>query len=212
MAYERLPIFPLPDVVLFPHALLPLHVFEPRYKALVKDVLAGNRLIGIARLRPGFETDYEGRPPVFDIAGVGEVVQAQALSDGRYNMLVRGLARIRIDTEHPAELPYRMVSAHRLHDEYSGADLGVSAAALQALAERLAMALPQGGDILRSLVKGAAEPGALTDVLAASVIVDPDQRQKLIETVGVANRLQSVSEAIASLLRRLPENGGRPRN
>ena len=67
-----LPVFPLPNVVLFPEAILPLHVFEPRYRELVREVLSGRKLMAVARLKPGFEDDYEGRPPVFDVCGVGQ--------------------------------------------------------------------------------------------------------------------------------------------
>ena len=213
MALDRLPIFPLPDVVLFPHALMPLHVFEPRYRAMTRDVLAGDHMLSVVRLRPGFEKDYDGRPPVFEIAGMGEVVQSQALPDGRFNLLVRGISRVRIERELPPELPYRLVSARALHDEYSGADLGIARAALEALADRLAGVLPQGGDILRKVVRDAREPGALADVLAASVIVEPNARQELLETLDVGDRLQKVSDAVAELLRRLPSpKSGEPSN
>lgn len=204
VALDRLPIFPLPDVVLFPHAVMPLHVFEPRYRAMTRDVLAGDRMLSVVRLRPGFEKDYDGRPPVYDIAGMGEVVQSQAMPDGRFNLLIRGISRIKIERELPPDMPYRIVSARALHDEYSGADLGIARAALEALADRLANALPQGGDILRQVVRDAREPGALSDVLAASVIIEPNARQELLEIVDVAERLQKVSEAVAELLRRLP--------
>jgi Lon protease-like protein len=213
VALDRLPIFPLPDVVLFPHAVMPLHIFEPRYRALTRDVLAGDHMLSIVRLRPGFEKDYDGRPPVFEVAGMGEVVQSQALPDGRFNLLVRGLSRIRIERELPPELPYRLATVRALHDEYSGSDLGIARAALEALADRLAATLPQGGDILRQVVRDAREPGALSDVLAASVIVEPNARQELLETLDVADRLQKVSEAVAELLRRLPAPPGRePKN
>jgi Lon protease-like protein len=213
VALDRLPIFPLPDVVLFPHAVMPLHVFEPRYRAMTRDVLAGDRMLSVVRLRPGFENDYDGRPPVYDIAGMGEVVQSQAMPDGRFNLLIRGITRVRIERELPPDTPYRIVTARALHDEYSGADLGIARAALEALADRLAVALPQGGDILRQVVRDAREPGALSDVLAASVIVDPNARQELLEMVDVAARLQTVSEAVAELLRRLPSPpSGSPSN
>jgi hypothetical protein len=213
VALDRLPLFPLPDVVLFPHALMPLHIFEPRYRALTRDVLAGDHMLSIVRLRPGFEKDYEGRPPVFEVAGMGEVVQSQELPDGRFNLLVRGLSRVRIERELPPELPYRLATVRALHDEYSGADLGVARAALEALADRLAAALPQGGDILRQVVRDAREPGALSDVLGASVIVEPNARQDLLETTDVATRLQKVSDGVAELLRRLPApRGGEPKN
>jgi Lon protease-like protein len=212
VGYDRLPIFPLPDMVLFPHAIVPLHVFEPRYRAMARDVLAGDHLLSIARLRRGFERDYDGRPPVHEIAGVGEVIQSQALADGRYNILVRGLARVHIERELPPELPYRLVVARQLHDEYGAADLGIARAALEALADRLAAALPQGGDVLRQLIHGTTEPGALADVLASSLVIEPDARQRLLEMTDVGSRLQRVSEAIAQLLRRLPAPPSTPLN
>src|SRR5262245_46775769 len=177
VALDRLPIFPLPDGVLSPHAVMPLHVFEPRYRALTRDVLTGDRILSVVRLRPGFERDYDGRPPVYDIAVIGEVVQSQALAYGRFNILLRGITRVRIERELPPELPYRLVAARALHDEYSGADLGIARAALEALADKLATALPQGGDILRQVMRDAREPGALADVLAAAVIIEPNARQ-----------------------------------
>ncbi|HEX3850250.1 MAG TPA: LON peptidase substrate-binding domain-containing protein, partial [Polyangiaceae bacterium] len=77
-----LPIFPLPNVVLFPGALLPLHVFEPRYRELARQVLSGRQLMAVARLKPGFEEHYEGRPPVFEVCGVGSVIDSVAHGDG----------------------------------------------------------------------------------------------------------------------------------
>src|SRR6185369_8808617 len=99
--WQGLPIFPLPRVQLFPHALLPLHVFEPRYRDMVRDAMAGPRLIAVAALEPGFEADYHGRPAVRAVVGVGEVIGHEALEDGRCNILLRGVARARIDTELP---------------------------------------------------------------------------------------------------------------
>src|SRR5450432_1488382 len=88
-----LPVFPLPNAVLFPGALLPLHVFEPRYRSLTRDVLAGRKLMGIARLKPGFEGNYEGRPPLFEVCGIGSVTESVERPDGRFDLTLRGLAR-----------------------------------------------------------------------------------------------------------------------
>src|SRR5262249_62182826 len=96
----RLLFFLLPYVWLFPHALLPLHVFEPRYREMTRDLLAGDHLLSIVRLRPGFEREYEGRPAVYEVAGVGEVVQSYTFPDGRYDILVRGIGRVRMEREH----------------------------------------------------------------------------------------------------------------
>ena len=78
-ALDALPIFPLPNVVLMPHAPLPLHVFEPRYQALVNDAMAGEGLMAIALLEPGWEENYDGVPPVRSVACVGEIVAHEAL-------------------------------------------------------------------------------------------------------------------------------------
>src|SRR5438067_9110869 len=89
-------LFPLPNLVLFSHVMQPLHVFEPRYRQMTADALAADRLIALALLKPGWEPDYEGRPDLFEVACLGRVVAEQRLEDGRYNILLRGLARIRL--------------------------------------------------------------------------------------------------------------------
>ena len=94
-----IPIFPLPDVMLFPNVSRPLHIFEPRYRAMVADALQGDRIIGMVLLRPGYEADYEGRPPVYPIGCAGVITQSQELPDGRYNIMLRGLVKFRITGE-----------------------------------------------------------------------------------------------------------------
>jgi Lon protease-like protein len=84
------PIFPLPNLVFFPETLLPLHIFEPRYKTMIADVLAGDRQLGIVQLRPGWDKDYYGTPPVYKHLTVGTVIRDNRLADGRYDVLVRG--------------------------------------------------------------------------------------------------------------------------
>jgi Lon protease-like protein len=94
-----LPIFPLPDVTFFPHTLLPLHVFEARYRAMVMDALARDRRLAVVKLKPGFEAAYAGKPAVHPIAGAGEIVSWERLATGRYNILVKGEWRIRVESE-----------------------------------------------------------------------------------------------------------------
>ena len=94
-----LPIFPLPDVTFFPHTFLPLHVFEARYRAMITDALARDRRIVVARLRPGFEADYEGRPPVYPVGCAGVITHNERLADGRYNIVLRGIEKFRIVDE-----------------------------------------------------------------------------------------------------------------
>src|SRR5512134_2216313 len=90
MIPSKIPIFPLPNVVLFPKVFLPLHIFEPRYRAMVDDALAGDRIIGMVLLRPGYEANYEGRPPVYAVGCAGSITHAERRDDGRFNIVLHG--------------------------------------------------------------------------------------------------------------------------
>jgi Lon protease-like protein len=89
-------LFPLPNLVLFPHVMQPLHIFEPRYRELLEDALAGDQLIAMALLRPGWEDDYEGRPPIYPVACLGRIATHHRLEDGTYNVLLLGARRVRL--------------------------------------------------------------------------------------------------------------------
>ena len=93
-----IPIFPLPTVVLFPNVFLPLHIFEPRYRQMVAESLAGDRIIGMVLLKPGYEDDYEGAPPIYATGCSGLITHAEQLEDGK---LQPGAARPR-EIHHPA--------------------------------------------------------------------------------------------------------------
>ena len=103
---DLLPLFPLPNIVLFPNVFLPLHIFEPRYRDMVTDALASDRLIGMVLLKPGWEHDYEGRPPVYPMGCSGVITHVDRLPDGRYNIVLRGLERFRMLEEDHLR-PYR---------------------------------------------------------------------------------------------------------
>src|ERR1700733_11034888 len=94
-------LFPLPNLVFFPQVMQPLHVFEPRYRQMTADALAGDRLIALVLTKPGWEADYAGSPPVHSVACLGKIVADQQMKDGRYNILLRGLSRIQIQHEIP---------------------------------------------------------------------------------------------------------------
>src|SRR6478672_12027686 len=96
---DLLPIFPLPNVVLFPNVFLPLHIFEPRYREMTADAVASDRLIGMVLLRPGWERDYEGRPAIYEIGCSGVITHVERLADGRFNIVLRGLDRFRVVRE-----------------------------------------------------------------------------------------------------------------
>jgi uncharacterized protein len=198
---SALPIFPLPEVVLFPEATLPLHVFEPRYRELTRDVLSGNRLIGMARLKPGFEGDYEGRPQVYETCGVGLVIKDLQHPDGRYNILLRGVARVRILEELPPQRLYRVVRAERVVDDVSAdpALIPVWKTKLGELWDKLGPHLPQSLRDLHELTAEAETAAAYADILAATVIADPSEAQHLLEELDPAERLRLLVERVQEL-------------
>jgi len=192
-----LPIFPLPNVVLFPGALLPLHVFEPRYRELVRAVLAGPKLMGIVRLQPGFEADNDGRPPVFEVCGVGSVIDSAEHADGRFDITLRGLARARIVEELPPSRAFREVRVEELTDGFS--DAAVTSAwqrKLISLWTTLAPHLPESVRDLRALTRGAEGAGAYADRLAAALVGDPDASQRLLAELDPTERLRLLTEKL----------------
>jgi len=207
--WAKLPIFPLPGVQLFPHALLPLHVFEPRYRDMVRDVMAGERLIAVAAFEPGYEAHYHDRPAVRPIVGVGTVVGHEPLGDGRANIVLRGLCRARIERELPPDQTYRLVDAASVDDRVAdGFDDDAARDTLILLADQLALRLPSGGETLRELARSQPNLGALVDVLSAALVTDPDDRQALLENADVGARVDRVSGEIATVLTRLTSSDG----
>ena len=205
-ALQALPIFPLPDVVLFPGALLPLHVFEPRYREMTRAVLESNRLMAVVRLKPGYEAEYHGRPAVHEVAGVGYVIAAEELPDGRYNIVLRGVGRVRIAEELPPAHAYRAVRAELLvdtHTRKSAGELGSAHDQLIAMSDRLSHLLDEGGDNLRELVRAVPSPAGCVDVLSAALVTDADERQCLLETLDPAERLERLLGHVAVLIARL---------
>lgn len=200
-ALTSLPIFPLPNCVLLPGGLLPLHVFEPRYRELTRDCLAGNHLMGVARLRPGFAKTYDGRPPVYDRFGVGRIICSEELPDGRFALLLRGVARVELEHEHAADRAYRLVSARVLDDVVvDPTDAADHHRRLVMLCDRLAELLEHGGSQLRDLVRSSDSPGSCADAVAAALIMDTDERQDLLETCCPLQRLQRTLGHVSHLV------------
>ena len=202
-----LPIFPLPDVTFFPHTFLPLHVFEARYRAMITDALARDRRIVVVRLRPGFEAGYEGKPAVFAVAGGGEIVNCERLASGRFNILVKGQWRVRIEGEVPADTLYRLVRARRLEDAPVSGDVTAVVSRIRSSCKRLLEALDRPLDVLDGALGPEQEPGMIADRVAAAFLPDADLRQSLLETLDVGERLRRVSAALDDLANEL--KGGR---
>jgi Lon protease-like protein len=200
-ALSALPIFPLPNCVLLPGGLLPLHVFEPRYRELTRDCLAGSQLMAIARLRPGYETSYYGRPPVYDRCGVGRIICSEELPDGRFALLLRGVARVEIARELPSERSYRRVEARMLADAEHDRDEALDThRRLIQLCDRLAEVIEKGGPQLRDLVRSFDDPGMCADAIAAALVMDADARQELLEACNPMVRLQRTLGHVSHML------------
>lgn len=210
MTQVFLPIFPLPNLVFFPHTLLPLHIFETRYRAMVTDCLARDKRLAVVGLKPGYEAQYDGKPPVHAVAGAGEIIQWQPLPTGRYNILLRGDRRIRIETELPTDTLYRMVRAVVLEDQPPAEDTAGLAPLVEQVKGsclRLIEAVGRSSPALEQAFKAAQPPGVIADQVASAVLPDAALRQELLETMDVGDRLRRLSEALDYLLREI--TGGR---
>jgi uncharacterized protein len=193
----RLPIFPLPSGTLFPGGVLPLHVFEQRYRELVRDALAGTKTLAVARLRPGFEADYEGRPPVFDICGAGRIIEHVEHEDGRYHIMLRGVSRVRVVEELAPERSYRLVRAEVLRD--AAVDSGLSSALATKIASLWRVLSPKMPEAIRDLgevTRGAEEAGAYADRIASTIVRDPDTSQTLLSELDPCERLRLIAEEL----------------
>jgi uncharacterized protein len=196
-------LFPLPNVVLFPAQLLTLHVFEPRYRRLIRDVIARQLTLALPRLKPGFDAAYFGAPPVFELCGVGEISEYSELPDGCFNIVVRGLGRVRLLEELRSQ-PYRVARAE-LPVELP-ADPAMAKALRNELAKqvrRVARHLPGPTQQLEAI--SSADLGASADLVAGALIEDPDLRQQLLEELDPCRRS---SWLIAHLHARALELGG----
>jgi len=201
------PIFPLPDVTFFPHTLMPLHVFEARYRVMVIDALERDRKLAVVRLQPGYEATYAGKPAVHAVGGLGEIVSCERLATGRYNILLRGECRVRIEQELPTDTLYRVVRARRLVDGEAAGDAAPALARIRAACRTLLGALARPADLLDTALAGGQAPGVIADRVAAAVLPDTDLRQSLLETLDVTARVTRVADALESLVREL--KGGR---
>jgi len=192
MLTTLIPVFPLPDVVLFPGVFLPLHVFELRYREMVKDSLAEDRLIGISLLRPGWEQDGDGRPAIYPVGCVGLISHIEELSDGRYNLVLRGVEKFRVVREEDAARTYRRASVDYFEERMTEADRETVRRQRHQL-ERLLTAVADTPD--------QPFPSNLSDeevinALAQYLDLEPIERQALLEQDGVARRCGALIELL----------------
>jgi Lon protease-like protein len=200
---ELIPLFPLPNVVLFPQVPLPLHVFEPRYRKMVLDVQRGHQTIGMTLLQPGWEIGYHGRPPIYPIGCAGQLESCEPLENGRYNIVLKGLARFRILEEHAGE-PYRLATIAQLPE-----DQGPLVELAGARRELLAMLarLQDGPAVI--VVDGDVSHDVFVNTICQSLSLTPVERQSLLDCDGVLVRYRRLIEILEFKLLERTYGGGR---
>jgi Lon protease-like protein len=188
---SEIPLFPLPEVVLFPGVTRPLLIFEPRYREMVADALKGNRVIGMVMLQPGYEKDYEGRPPVRDIGCAGTIAEYQQLPDGRYVILLRGLTTFRVLSEDQRK-PYRLAKVQALPEVLKNEELGPLSTARERLAQLLVAVLPLDAE--------PPDPGLddaeFVNVTAQNLRMPEADRQALLERTSVLARARALVQRL----------------
>jgi Lon protease-like protein len=190
---STLPIFPLPNVVLFPNVFLPLHIFEPRYRAMVADALAGERMIGMVLLRPGWESDYEGRPDVYQVGCAGLITFSEQHPDGRYNIVLRGFEKFRILGEEDGR-SYRVARIQPLMEEPTEGDRAILRAERHRL-EALLVPQPEGRGADRKVPPSMTDED-LVNALAQYLDLEPLEKQALLEREGLVARCRSLIDLL----------------
>ena len=186
-----LPVFPLPNAVLLPGALLPLHIFEPRYRAMARHCLDHHRAMAIALILEG-APDANDNPPIAQIAGLGVIIEHVELPDGRFNLLLRGEARVQL-----AEAPFRRAQATVLHDLDESVTAN-DATALTALASTFSAEVRAQNPTFEFQIPSGLAANRVADYVAHYLVVDAAERQAILENLSPRQRLDRTLEAVAT--------------
>ena len=187
-----IPIFPLQDTTLFPNGTYAFYIFEPRYRAMVADALKGDRIIGMVMLQPGYEAQYEGRPPIFPIGCAGEITAYEELPGGEYNIILRGITKFRVVSEDSSR-PYRLARITPVSESLDADE----AAALAKDRERIAALLMALGVDPPPLEVPDAQ---VVDQLSQHLPMEPPNRQRLLEQDDPLARASVVLKVLAQLV------------
>lgn len=188
---DTIPIFPLQDVVLFPHSSRTLHIFEARYRQMVADALDGDGIIGMVLLRPGYESEYEGQPPVFPIGCAGSIADVEELPDGRYLIVLRGLEKFRVVAEDHTRA-YRLADVESIGEPLDDSARQALGERRQQLAAMLSTIAPESPPFPDSL-----SDEEFVDTLAQVLGLDPAERQALLEQGGSVARADQLIEILS---------------
>jgi Lon protease-like protein len=193
MLPSTIPLFPLPNVVLFPNVCLPLHIFEPRYREMVATALDGDRIIGMVLLRPGWEGEYEGRPAIYDVGCAGLVTHAERTHDGRYNLVLRGLQKFKV-LEEDHSRRYRVAAIDPILEPVVETDRATMAAERRRL-ESLLVPQPAGRGVDPKMPPSMPDE-ELVNALAQHLDLEMVEKQALLERDGLVQRCRSLIELL----------------
>ena len=199
---QHIPVFPLPDTVLFPGIVLPLHIFEPRYRDMVADALATHGCMVIAMVEPGQAS--LATPPLCDVGCVARIIHHEKLEGGRYNILLQGVDRVRLLAELPSNRSYRNFSTEAIARPSEQA-LGAAhreLARLHSCVCSLGSAAAECDQELVEVLRSTADPLELTDILCAVLVREPVRQQSLLATLDLAARLTDLIDSLAEVLLR----------
>lgn len=204
-----LPVFPLPRVVFFPGSTLPLHLFEERYRDMMEDCVSrGPMVMAVTLLRGDWEADYEGRPDIHEVAGAGRILDWQRRDDGRFDLLLHGLSRVKLE-ELPAEgRSYRRARATRLEDRVTHPEaIPKLVTPVMATASSVVALVRERYPDFHLGIDASTPPGVLADRIADRLVSEPETRQQLLEAVDVKVRLARVHDALVDMLAQLRGSG-----
>jgi Lon protease-like protein len=185
-------LFPLPNLVFFPHVMQPLHIFEPRYREMTAEALAGDRFIALVLPVPGWEKDYAKTPALHSVACLGRIIAEQQLEDGRFNILLRGLARIGIVKEIKSKKLFRCARTEVL-EEIPLDDEALALHWRKTLIEKAPSWFPNQGEVVEQfskLLHSDLALGTLSDIMTFALPLDAEFKQTLLEQLNVETRLQ----------------------
>lgn len=211
---ELVPVFPLANVVLFPRVRTPLHLFEPRYRQLARDVLAGARRLAMAVVRPEHVADMAGNPPLYPIACAGVITEAQRMPDGRYNIVLLGERRVRLVGEEPpdGQRLYRVARVEALEDRYPEAERPRVARLRAAIVEDVAFLVrhtqPRREHGFDPELFAGVDDETFVNAVANAFAFDPGEKQALLEADGIPERYARLASALSFQRLALEGRGG----
>ncbi len=199
-------LFPLPNLVMFPHVLQPLHIYEPRYCEMLEDALADNQLIATALLERGWQQEHDGRPPIASTVCVGRVVSHSPDGDGRHNILLLGVRRARVRIELATERPYRQAEVRLLGDYYSATAVEQRQKLRRHLVNSFRRHLPTTEAVqeqFEQLLSSQVPLGVLTDLVAFTMNFDLEVKLQLLQQLNVDRRALTLLERLNNLKQEL---------